>query len=93
MDTLMASYKDVAAQGKAEYDASRNPSNTTDPVTGENTFKYESSLDDLKAFPYVTVTMRGLKFIYDPKTKKYLASHGDKNFKFTEEELRKYLTR
>lgn len=31
MDTLMASYKDVAAQGKAEYDASRTPANPSNP--------------------------------------------------------------
>ena len=94
-DRIMNSYTDVAAQGKADYDARNpsNPSSTTDPVTGEKTFKYESSLDDLKAFPGVPVTMRGLKFIYNPKTKMYLASHGNKNFRFTEEQLRKYLTR
>lgn len=99
VDRVMNSYADVAARGKAEYDA-RRAANTntsgktsTDPVTGETTFKYESSIDDLKAFPGAPVTMRGLDFVYDPNTGLYTTKYGEKKFQFTEEKLREYLTR
>lgn len=99
MEVIMNGYRDVASQGKAEYDARRaartntSGKTSTDPVTGETTFKYESSIDDLKSFPGAPVTMRGLDFVYDPNTGLYTTKYGEKKFQFTEEKLREYLTR
>ena len=95
-DRVIQGVRSAAAAGKAYKDSKtsgNNSNTTTDPQTGKPVFKYDTSIADLKAFPGMPVTMRGLDFVYDPNTGKYSTKYGDRKFEFTEEKLKEYLTR
>lgn len=96
VDRIMNSYTEVAAQGKAEYDAKRagkNPGSTADPATGETTFKYQGVVDDLKQFPGAPQTIKGRTFVYDANKDLYILEYQGTTYEFDEKSLQDYLTR
>jgi hypothetical protein len=84
MDALMASYKDVAAQGKAEYDASRNPSNPSNPNSGYSATQ-NAALDKLSVVssnPNVTITIpnQSGRFKFHEPTGSFIKVNSDGQF-------------
>jgi len=96
VDRIMNSYTEVAAQGKAEYDAKRadkNPGGNADPATGKTTFKYQGVVDDLKQFPGTPQTIKGRTFVYDANKDLYILEYQGTAYEFDEKSLQDYLTR
>ena len=95
IDSLMVSYKDVAAQGKAEYDASRTPDKlngkTNNPA--QSGFKYQGVADDLKEFAGAPQTVKGRTFVYDASKDLYVMEYDGTRYEFDEEQFQNYLTR
>jgi len=77
MDALMASYKDVAAQGKAEYDAKRadkNPNTETDSGYNSNQQTYLARMSIIGKNPQTTMTIpnQSGKFSFNPTNNKFV---------------------
>jgi hypothetical protein len=84
MDTLMASYKDVAAQGKAEYDASRNPANPSNANSGYSSTQqsYLSKITVIGKNPQTTITIpnQSGRFKFHEPTGSFIKVNSDGQF-------------
>ena len=95
VDRIMNSYTEVAAQGKAEYDARQaksKPRSDKDSST-EGGFKYQGIVDDLKEFAGAPQTIRGRTFVYDANKDLYVMEYDGTRYEFDEKQLQNYLTR
>lgn len=75
VNRIMNSYTEVAAQGKAEYDASRTPANPSDPSNPSKTDKIYSDIDtEVKNGTYSLIPVtQNQQLVWSPKENAYIS--------------------
>ena len=75
VNRIMNSYTEVAAQGKAEYDASRTPANPSDPRNPSKTDKIYSDIDtEVKNGTYSLIPVtQNQQLVWSPKENAYIS--------------------